>query len=137
MGTDHTIKKIILFDGVCNLCSAAVHFVIKRDSKNNFRFASLQSEFAKKLLPKFNHGHEVTTIVLIDNDKIYFRSDAALEISKGLRGLWPVFFIFKIVPRFLRDFVYDFIAKNRYRWFGKTDACWLPSPDLKSRFVDA
>jgi predicted DCC family thiol-disulfide oxidoreductase YuxK len=130
------IEKIIFFDGVCNLCSASVRFVIKRDRKKKFRFASLQSETAKKLLAQYEIEKTGKTIVLIKHDKFYFRSDAALEIGRELDGLWPSLYFLKIIPRFIRDGVYNFISQHRYQWFGKTDECWLPSPDLRARFVD-
>src|SRR5258706_8098292 len=130
------IEKIILFDGVCNLCNAFVQFIIKRDRKKNFQFASLQSEFAKKIISDRKLDDSVKTIVLLKNNKVYFRSDAALEISRGLDGIWPALYILKIIPRFIRDEVYSFISQHRYRWFGKRDVCWLPSPDLSSRFID-
>ena len=130
------LDKIILFDGVCNLCSASVRFVIKRDRKKKFRFASLQSAVAKKLLAQFEIEEAGKTIVLLKDHKFYFRSDAALEISRELDGVWPSLYILKIVPRFIRDAVYNFISQRRYQWFGKTDECWLPSPDLSARFVD-
>jgi len=130
------LDKIILFDGVCNLCSASVRFVIKRDSKKIFRFASLQSEFAKKIILANNISDSIRTIVLLKGNKTYLRSDAALEISKDLNGLWPLLYFFKIIPQFVRDAVYNFISQHRYKWFGKTDECWLPTPDLSARFVD-
>jgi len=130
------INKIILYDGVCNLCSASVRFVITRDTKRKFQFASLQSDFAKNALWGKEIGNSVKTIVLLKGDRIYLRSDAALEISRELNGLWPLLYFLKIIPRFIRDAVYNFISQHRYQWFGKTDACWLPSPDLSSRFVD-
>ena len=136
MGADNPINKIILFDGVCKLCSASVRFVIKRDKKKIFRFASLQSDFAKKSLLEKEISNSVKTIVYLRGDKIYLRSDAALEISKELNGLWPLLYFFKVIPRFLRDAVYDLISQHRYQWFGESDECWLPSPDLNSRFVD-
>ena len=136
MAATAPINKIILFDGVCNLCSASVRFVIKRDKKRIFRFASLQSEFAKKIILTKNIINSVAIIVLLKDDKIFLRSDAALEITKELGGLWPSLYFFKIIPRFIRDGVYSFISKHRYQWFGKTDECWLHSPDLHARFVD-
>jgi predicted DCC family thiol-disulfide oxidoreductase YuxK len=131
-----SIDKIILFDGICNLCSASVRFVIKRDTKKIFRFASLQSEFAKNALKGNEILNSIKTIVLLKGGKIYLTSDAALEISRELSGLWPTLYFFKIIPRFIRDAVYNFIAQHRYQWFGKTDSCWVPSPDLSARFVD-
>jgi predicted DCC family thiol-disulfide oxidoreductase YuxK len=136
MGANNPIEKIILFDGVCNLCSASVRFVIKRDKKKKFYFASLQSDFAKKALSRKEIGDPVKTIVLLKENKIYLRSDAALEISRELNGLWSLLYFLKIIPRFIRDSVYNFISKHRYQWFGKTDECWLPAPDLSARFVD-
>jgi predicted DCC family thiol-disulfide oxidoreductase YuxK len=136
MGANNPIEKIILFDGVCNLCSAAVQFVIKRDKKKVFRFASLQSDFARKELQRKEIGNSVKTIVLLKGDKVYLKSNAALEISKELIGLWPLLYCFKIIPRFIRDAVYNLISQHRYQWFGKKDECWIPSSDLTSRFVD-
>jgi predicted DCC family thiol-disulfide oxidoreductase YuxK len=130
------LNKMILFDGVCKLCTASVRFVIKRDKKKIFRFASLQSEFARSVILKKNISNSVKTIVLLKGDKIYLRSDAALEITRELNGLWPCLYFFKIIPRFIRDTVYNFISQHRYQWFGKTEECWLPSPDLNARFVD-
>jgi predicted DCC family thiol-disulfide oxidoreductase YuxK len=136
MGATIPIEKIILFDGMCNLCSASVRFVIRRDKKKKFLFASLQSEFARKIMTAKQVGDSVKTIALLKGDKIYLRSDAALEISWELDGLWPALYFFKIVPRFIRNALYNFISQNRYRWFGQTDECWLPSPELRARFVD-
>ncbi len=128
--------KIILFDGVCNLCSASVRFTIEYDHKQEFKFASLQSDFAKRTLSERGINEDLLkTIVLIKNESIFLKSDAVLEICKGLNGLWPIFYSFKIIPRLIRDAVYDLISRNRYRWFGKKDKCWLPSPDLNGRFL--
>ena len=135
MGGTIPINKIILFDGVCNLCNATVRFMIKRDKKKAFRFASLQSEFGQGILETNRMAGTLKTIVLLKDDKVYLRSDAVLEIARDLDGLWPLLYIFKIIPRFIRNGVYDFISRHRYQWFGKTDECWLPSPDLNSRFV--
>lgn len=130
-------EAIILFDGVCNLCSGSVQFVIKRDPAAYFKFASLQSEFGQRQLQKLNLDQNFFhSIILISGDKVYQRSDAALEIVKKLKGAWPLLYGFKILPRFLRDAVYNLISRNRYRFFGKKDACWIPTPGLKSRFKD-
>ena len=135
--TDPLDFPIVFFDGVCNLCNASVAFIIKRDKKKMLRFASLQSDFARVQLP-----HELTTqnaissIILLVEGKVYKKSTAALRITKYLRGLWPVAYIFVIVPRFIRDGVYNFIAKNRYKWFGKRQECLIPSPDLADRFIE-
>jgi predicted DCC family thiol-disulfide oxidoreductase YuxK len=131
------LKPIVLFDGVCNLCNGSVLFIIKRDREAKFSFASLQSSFGQSQLKKFNLPlGELNTIFLIKDEKFFQKSDAALEIAKGMSGLWPTLYVFKIIPRFIRNFVYYLIAKNRYRWFGKQEACMIPTPELKARFID-
>jgi|SRR5690554_234941 len=128
--------KIILFDGVCNLCNGAVTFVIKRDKKNLFKFATLQSDIAKEYLGEsLSEKDFLASIVLIENGKQYTKSSAALRIAKNLSGAYPLLYIFMIVPKFLRDWVYSIIAKNRYKWFGKKDACMIPTPELKEKFL--
>ena len=139
MGRDHPIEKpIILYDGVCNLCSWSVRFIIKRDKENQFLFASLQSEFAQANLPNtlLSNSEVRRSIVLKEEDKIKTKSSAVLTISKHLSGLWPLLYVFMMVPKIIRDWIYDIIAENRYRWFGKKDQCMIPSPELKSRFID-
>lgn len=127
---------IVLFDGVCNLCHGSVNFIIDRDPANVFRFASLQSGIGIKLLEDAGQNPEpVNSIVLIDGEKVHRRSSAALRIAWRLRFPWPLLAVFLLVPRPLRDAVYDFIARNRYRWFGQSDACRLPTPDRASRFL--
>ncbi len=129
-------KSIILFDGVCNLCNNSVQFVIKRDNKQQFLFASLQSDAATKLLLQFySKKIEIQSIVLIEENKVYDKSTAALRIARKLNPLWNVLYIFIIVPKSLRDLVYDFIAKNRYKWFGKQDSCILFIKEYKNRFI--
>ena len=126
----------ILFDGVCNLCNGFVVFIIKRDPEAKFKFASLQSEEGEKVQEEFNlEPHNIRTMVLVDNDNFYVKSDAALRILKELSGLWPLLYYFIYVPRPIRDFVYDIVAKNRYRWFGRLDECMVPTPELKKRFL--
>ena len=126
-------SAIILFDGVCNLCNGVVTFIIRRDPKGYFRFASLQSEAARKILGR-DAGLE--TILLVENEVVYSRSAAALRIAKKLSGLWPLLYVFIVVPRPIRDVVYNFIARNRYRWFGKQAACMVPTAELKRRFLE-
>lgn len=129
-------KRIVLFDGVCNLCNAAVQFIIDRDSEGKFVFTSLQSPTGSALLEKF--GLSTTnfdTFVLIENDSIFTKSTAALKVARQLDGLWKLTYILIVVPAFLRDAVYGFIAKNRYRWFGKEENCRIPTPELKQRFL--
>ena len=129
-------KSVILFDGVCNLCNASIDFILKRDEKNRFLVGALQEEAGKKLLSKFEVNPEyLDSIVLIEDEKIYFRSTAALKIAKNLPGLWPLFHGFIFLPTRLRDGIYDWIGKNRYRWFGKKNTCRLPTPEEKSKFL--
>ncbi len=130
-------NPVILFDGVCNLCNGAVQFVIKHDAKKQFRFASLQSEFGQKVLSENGFDTEsLKSFILIEDNKIHTKSTAALRVAKKLNAGWPLLYGFIIVPPFIRNGVYNFIAKNRYKWFGKQDACWIPTPDLKSRFIN-
>lgn len=130
-------NPIIFFDGYCNLCSSSVQFIIQRDPHQQFRFASLQSNFAKKILPQFNISiTHSNTVILLHNGNIYTRSTAALKIAKKLTGAWSYMYAFIIVPTFIRDFFYNFIAKNRYSWFGKKEACWIPTTALKALFIE-
>ncbi|MFC5270457.1 thiol-disulfide oxidoreductase DCC family protein [Adhaeribacter terreus] len=127
---------IIFFDGVCNLCNGFVQFVIARDPEGYFQFASLQSEAAKPYLERCNiSGEQLASVVLFENGKCYTQSTAALRILKKLPGSWKLFYAGIVLPAFLRNATYNFIARNRYRWFGKQESCWLPSPELKSRFL--
>jgi predicted DCC family thiol-disulfide oxidoreductase YuxK len=125
---------IILFDGVCNFCNSSVNFVIKRDKKAYFKFAPLQSELAEKLLGK-PISEMPDSVVLIENNKVHYKSTAALMIAKKLDGLWPIFYLLIIIPRPIRDWVYNLIAKNRYKIFGKKDSCMIPDPAIKARFL--
>ena len=130
-------RKIILFDGICNLCNQSVQFVIEHDSKNQFRFASLQSDFGQDFLKKNKlEATQFDSIVFIEDDQFYTKSSAALKIAKYLDGITSWLTIFMIVPKPLRDVVYSFIAKNRYRWFGKNESCWLPTKELKAKFIE-
>ena len=131
------LHPMILFDGVCNLCNASVQYVIKHDKKRLFRFTSLQSSFGKKILKENNLPQNTfNSFILLDNNKIYTRSTAALLVAKKLSGFIKLLYGFIIVPKFIRDFVYDVIARNRYKWFGKKEACWVPTPELKSLFYE-
>lgn len=131
-------KKIILFDGVCNLCNGAINFIIKRDKKNVFRYASLQSEIGKKLIAERKiDTTQLDSILLIDPKlAYYYKSTAALHIAKQLSGLYPLLSVFLIFPTFFRDWIYNIIAKNRYKWFGKKESCMIPTPELKALFID-
>lgn len=129
-------KMTVLFDGVCNFCNASINFVIDRDKKGIFKFAALQSDIGQEILKKYGLKQtNFDSIILEKEGKIYQKSDAALEIARNMDGLWKVFYIFKIIPSFLRNPVYNLIAKNRYRVFGRTDACRIPTPELKARFL--
>lgn len=130
-------RQTIFFDGVCNLCNSSVNFVIDRDKKEKFTFAALQSDYAKSQLGEAVNLDELESIVLQKNGRTYTRSDAALEIARGLGGGWTFLYGFKLLPRFLRDWAYDLIARNRYRWFGKRESCRMPTPALKARFLDS
>jgi predicted DCC family thiol-disulfide oxidoreductase YuxK len=128
---------VILFDGVCNLCSSSVQFVIKHDPKRQFRFASLQSKYGQRVMKKFGlPENELNSFILLENEKIYTRSTGALRVTKKLSGLWPLLYGFMIIPPFIRNAVYSYIAHHRYKWFGKKEACWIPTPELKQLFLD-
>ena len=131
------LNDIILFDGVCNLCNGAVQFVIRHDNNNNFRFASLQSETGQALLNRYQLPvNNFNSFVLIKNGKAYTNSTAALKVAKTLSGPVKLLYGFIIVPPFIRNGVYRLIANNRYRWFGKKDSCMIPTPGLRSRFLN-
>lgn len=130
-------KPIILFDGVCNLCNASVQFIIKRDSKKIFLFSSLQSDASQDILLQYNlEKLDFDTIILLDNGIIYDKSTAILKIIRKLSGFYKLGYIFIIVPKFIRDYVYKIISKNRYKWFGKRDTCMIPTEELKLRFLE-
>ncbi|HYG20799.1 MAG TPA: thiol-disulfide oxidoreductase DCC family protein [Ohtaekwangia sp.] len=134
---DNNDHPVILFDGVCNLCSAFVIFVIKRDPLARLRFASLQSRYARLKLQEIGRNPDALhTVIFIEHGKVFERSDAALEICRYLNGAWPALRIVLIFPRFLRNWVYDVISRNRYKWFGRKDACMVPTPELKARFLE-
>lgn len=134
---------ILFFDGVCTLCNASVDFIIRHDKKSAFRFASLQSEFAQNELKKAGFYNEtnvfsensMNTVVLLADGNVFKKSDAALEIARRLGGFWSVFYFFKILPRPVRDFFYDLVARNRYRFFGKKETCRLPTSAERARFL--
>ena len=131
-------KKIILFDGLCNLCDNAVQYVIKHDKKDVFRFVALQSDLGKKILNYLNvDTSKMDSIILYEPGIAYFyKSDAALEIVKDLNVFLKWSIIFKIIPSSLRNPIYDYVARNRYKWYGKKDACMIPSPELKAKFLE-
>ena len=130
-------KKIILFDGVCNLCNSAVNYVIENDPNDVFRFASLQSDAGIHLMEERGIDPDaIDSIILIEPGIAYYKkSTAALEISKDLSGSISYLRFFSVLPESFRDVVYDFIANHRYKWFGKKDACMIPTPELKAKFL--
>lgn len=131
-------KKLILFDGVCNLCNSSVQYVIKHDKKNTFMFAPLQGKTGQDIISKYNIDTAKTdSILLYSEDKgLKVKSTAALYIAKDLGFPSALLALFLIVPAFIRNWVYDFIAKNRYKWYGKKEACMIPTPELKSKFLE-
>ncbi len=129
-------KNIILFDGVCNLCNGLVQFVIKRDKKSIFKFASLQSDFGQQFLQQNNlSATTFNSFIYVRNNTILQKSTAALYVLKDLSTLASVLFVFILIPAFIRNFIYDIVAKNRYKWFGKKDECIVPTPALKEKFL--
>jgi predicted DCC family thiol-disulfide oxidoreductase YuxK len=130
-------NPVILFDGVCNFCNGAINFVLKQDKKSVFRFAPLQSEAGRRLLQQYNlPTEEFESFVLIDQGKVYKKSNAALRVMNKLPWYWKESQIFRLIPTIFRDAIYDFIARNRYKWFGKKDQCMVPTPEMRSRFLD-
>lgn len=131
-------KKIILFDGVCNLCDSSVQYVIKHDKKDRFRFVPLESELGQKILKYIgiNPIHTDSIVLYEPGISYYYKSSAALEIAKGLSGIFTLAAVFKILPTGIRDAVYDYVAKNRYNWYGKKEACMIPTPELKAKFLE-
>jgi predicted DCC family thiol-disulfide oxidoreductase YuxK len=131
-----TDYAIVLFDGYCNFCSNSVRFINQRDHQNYFRFTGLESEKGKKLLKEYANGQgSFNSVVLIEGNQVYSKSTAALRIARKLSGLWPLFYIFILIPTGIRNAVYQLIAKNRYRWFGKKESCFIPSKELKQKFL--
>jgi len=129
-------QPLLFFDGVCNLCNSSVQTIIKKDPHQKFKFASIQSDAAKEILLQFdNFNSDIDSIILINKNKIYYKSSAILRVCEILGGVYSFLIIFWLVPKPIRDWMYDFVAKNRYRWFGKRESCMLPSDDLKERFL--
>jgi len=139
--TVDTSRPVVLFDGVCNLCNRTVQFIIRRDPHARFRFASLQSAAGAAIVRQATgralpSADPPESILLVERDRLYERSTAVLHVLRKLRFPWPVAYALVIVPRAMRDSVYDLIARRRYRWFGRQDVCMVPTPDLRARFVD-
>ena len=131
-------KSIIIFDGICNLCNSSVRFIIKNDPKEHFVFASLQSDAAKEILLQLaDEKFSDDSIVLIENGKIHVGSTAALKILRRLNHPVKLFYCFIVLPKKIRDYVYQYIAKNRYKWFGKRKKCMIPTAEIKGRFIES
>jgi len=130
-------EGLVLFDGVCNFCNYWVQFALKRNKKKSLKFGSLQGNTAKEILPGFGiNPNQLSSVFLIEKNKIYNESTAALHICKHLDGPWKLVYIFILIPAFLRDPIYKLIARYRYKWFGKKEACMIPTPQHRARFVD-
>lgn len=125
----------VLFDGVCNVCNNWVKFIIKRDPKGIFRFASLQSDEGQAILRAHDQKISLDSIVFVQNGKVYTESTAILQIFRKLTGMWKVLSVFRIIPKFIRDAFYHWFAKNRYRWFGQQESCMIPTPEIRQRFL--
>ncbi len=128
-------KKIILFDGVCNLCNSVVRFIIKHDGKDQFRFASLQGETGKRIMTKFHLPATADSFILVEGETVYTRSTGALRVLRYLGKGWQITYALIILPEFIRNALYNVVAVNRYRWFGKRNECLMPEPRLQSKFL--
>lgn len=128
---------VVLFDGVCRFCNYWVNFAIKKDPGKKLRFASFQSEAGQQLLRQYHIDiAAINSVILIEKEKVYTQSSAAISICKHLGGGWKLFYGLLVIPKFIRDFLYNFIARNRYRWFGKKESCMVPTPDIRERFLE-
>lgn len=130
-------ERIVLFDGVCNFCNFWIQFALKRDRKGKLKFTTLQGEAAKQLLPQYGINPSIlTSVIFIDKGKVYKESTAALRVCMYLDGFWKLFYGLIIIPSIIRDFIYKWIGKNRYKWFGKRETCMLPTPEQRKRFLE-
>ena len=134
---DTRTRTVLLFDGVCNVCNGFVQCVIKRDADGYYRVAALQSEVAQFLLEEsgYTGSKEISTVILVEDGRVFSHSDVGLKMVSRLGGLWPVLAIFQIIPKGIRDRIYNWVARNRYRWFGKQESCMIPTPDIQQRFL--
>ena len=131
------MNNVVIFDGVCNLCAHSVRFILNHEADQSLRFTPLQSQAGARLLRQFGFNPEdAKTFVLIADGRPFVKSDAAIRVSRHFRGIWRLFGVLRVIPRPIRDWAYDLIARNRYRWFGRTDTCMVPTPELRSRFVE-
>lgn len=129
-------ESIILFDGVCNLCSHSTNFIIQHDPQHRFKFAPLQSVAGQALLRQYHlPAEKLTSVILIEHGRVYDRSTAVLRMARRLNKLWPLAYCLMVVPPFLRDTIYNWVARHRYQWFGQRDTCMIPTSDVKARFL--
>jgi len=132
------MPDIVVFDGVCNLCTHSVQFILRHEARPHFQFAPLQSPAGERLLKTFGFSpDDARTFVLIADGKPYVKSDAAILVAKRFRGVWKLVGLVWVIPRPIRNWIYDVVARNRYQWFGKAEACMVPTPELRSRFLEA
>jgi len=137
METNLYTNPVILFDGVCNLCNSSVQKIIAADPKRKFRFASLQGDFGQRILKQFQlPPNELNSFILLEDNQIFTKSTGALKVAKHLSGAWPLLYAFIIIPAFIRDGVYQIIANNRYKWFGKKESCMVPHAALQDLFYN-
>jgi predicted DCC family thiol-disulfide oxidoreductase YuxK len=127
--------NVILFDGECNFCDHSVQFIIKRDQKARYHFASIQSDAGQEILKKHHVPADLDSFILVEGHQCFYKSSAALRVCRTLTGGWKLLYGLLLVPRPIRDYVYSIIAKNRYKWFGKKDSCMLPTPEIRNRFL--
>ncbi len=136
MDTNLYLKTILLFDGECHLCNSAVMFILKKEKNEHLFFTSLQSKTGIDILNHYSiNTNKLESLVLIENNKAYIKSTAAIKLTKYLKGLYPLTICLLLIPKILRDIVYDYIAKNRYRWFGKSNSCIIPTEKTMKRFL--
>jgi predicted DCC family thiol-disulfide oxidoreductase YuxK len=131
------MEVVVLFDGVCNLCNSSVNFIIDHNSKNDIRFAPLQSKYGNDLIADQGITEVPDSLILWQNKKLFFKSDAALHIAAHLNYPFRILFFLRFIPKGIRDYLYDWVAKNRYRWFGRQDQCRMPDPTLQDRFINS
>ena len=142
MSENKSSELVMLYDGVCGLCNRSVQTILRHDRRGTLRFAPLQSDYGKSAIARHTVLHDVDSVVLLEtlpgesDERVFVRSDAGLRVASYLGGIWKIFLIFRVVPKPVRDFFYDTLARYRYKFFGKHDACLLPSPEVRSRFLD-
>lgn len=129
-------RQIIFFDGVCNLCNSSVQKILKNDKRGKYHFASLQSDFTRQFFKEKQYQPKAESIILYNGKHFYHKSAAVLRVAGNLRFPYPILSVLRIFPPFISNLVYDFVARNRYRWFGKRESCMIPEPRWKERFVD-